>query len=260
MSEVLTSTRNPRVRAAAALARRRERRTRGLHLVEGPRALGEAVAAGALREVFVAEDRLELVAALPRELAVTVVADHVLDHLADARTPQGVVGVAATPAADLTALADTRFVLVLDRLADPGNVGTVLRTADAAGADAVVATLGSADPFGPKAIRAAVGSTYHLPVVSDVEPDALASALHAGGHQLLGLDARAERRVDELARGDAPLTLVLGSEAHGLGEGIPLDGRVRIAMASRTESLNVAAAAAVAAFTVASRLGTIELG
>lgn len=252
----LTSTRNPRVRAAAALARRRERRASGRHLVEGPRAVGEALAAGVVEEVFHLADAAP--AALPADVVAHEVTEPVIAALADARTPQGVVAVARTPHADLGALAGTRLVVVLDRLADPGNVGTVLRTADAAGADAVVVTAGSADPFGPKAVRAAVGSTYHLPVVTEVTAGAALAALRQAGHQVLGLDAAGTRTVHELAPHDAPLTLVLGSEAHGLDREVVYDGTLSVPIAARAESLNAAAAAAVAVFAASHALGGPE--
>jgi RNA methyltransferase, TrmH family len=257
----LTSTRNPRVRAAAALARRRERQRRGEHLVEGPRAVAEALAAGVVVEVLVVPDRADVLD-VPAEVPVTTVADHVLAAVADAATPQGVVAVARTPTADLEAALTGDLVVVLDRVADPGNVGTIVRTADAAGAGGVVLTAGAADPYGPKAVRSAVGSTYHLPIAVGVDPEELAAACRLQGRALHGLEAAAGRTVDELTRDDVPLGLVLGSEAHGLGSevgglgGVPLDGHLAITMPGRAESLNVAAAAAVACFAVARTLRT----
>lgn len=254
----LTSTRNPRVQAAASLMRRRDRRRTGRHLVEGPRAVGEALAAGVVTELFATAD------AWPDDLgpaADTIaryeVPDHVLAAVADARSPQGIVAVAATPVAELDEVTGARLVVLLDGVADPGNVGTVLRTADAAGADAVVVLTGGADPFGPKAVRAAVGSSYHLPIVTDVDLAVAARALRDAGHQLLGLDAAGDRTVHELVAADAPLTLVLGSEAHGLSDPTALDGTLRVPIARRAESLNAAAAAAVALFAASSALGSV---
>jgi RNA methyltransferase, TrmH family len=252
--DVLTSTRNPRVRAAASLARRRERRDRGLHLVEGPRAVGEALAAAAVVEVFVTPEREGDLPVAPGT-RVTRVADHVLAAIADTSSPQGVVAVVTTPVASLADVLVGDLVVVLDRVADPGNVGTIVRTADAAGASGVVVTRGSADPFGPKATRAAVGSCYHLPIATDVEVAEVAAACRAQGRRLFGLDAGAARSVHDLGADERPLALVLGSEAHGLPAGEVLDGELAIPMAGRAESLNVAAAAAVATFAVARTLG-----
>lgn len=256
---VLTSTRNPRVRAVASLTRRRERIVRGVHLAEGPRAVAEALAAGAVVEVLVTpERRAEL--SVPAGVRVTVVADHVLDAAADATTPQGILAVVRTPQAALEDALVGPLVLVLDRVADPGNVGAIIRTADAAGASGVVVTAGSADPYGPKAARAAVGSTYHLPIATDVELAAVRERCAGTGHRLLGLDANAPRSVYDLDAVGGPVALVLGSEAHGLQGRDQLDGTLRIPIAGRAESLNVGAAAAVAAFAVARTLAASPNG
>ena len=109
------------------------------------------------------------------------VVDAVLQQLAGTTTPQGLVGVAVLPPPDLRdAVRGAQLVVVLDRVADPGNVGTAVRTADAAGADAVVLTRGSADPRGPKAVRASAGSLFHLPVVGGVDPAELDVLAEAG--------------------------------------------------------------------------------
>jgi RNA methyltransferase, TrmH family len=245
----LTSTRNPRVRAAAALRRRRERTARGQHLVEGVRAVGEALAAGVVEEVFVASHL-----APPAGVQVTRVADHVLAAIADATSPQGIVAVARTPRASLADALAGDLVVVLDQVADPGNVGTIVRTADAAGADGVVVTAGSADPFGPKAARSAVGSLYHLPVATDVDLATLVAACREGGTRTLGLDAAGDGSVFDLPADVGPIALVLGSEAHGLSDAASLDGTLAIPIHPRAESLNVAAAAAVACFAVSQTL------
>lgn len=250
---VLTSTRNPRVRAAAALARRRDRVTRGEHLAEGPRAVAEALGAGGVVEVFATAERVGDLS-LPPDVPVTLVSDQVLSAVADATSPQGIVAVVTTPHAELADALVGEFVVVLDRVADPGNVGTIIRTADAAGAGGVVVTSGSADPFGPKAARAAVGSSYHLPIATDVDLAAVRASCVATGRRLLGLDAGAERSIFDLEADDGPIALVLGSEAHGLRDRGVLDGTLAIPIAGRAESLNVAAAAAVAAFAVARTL------
>jgi RNA methyltransferase, TrmH family len=240
---VITSTRNPRVQAARGLRRARERRAQGLHLVEGPLAVQEALAAGVVVEVFVTEHLASSVSGHP----VEVVADHVLDHLADATTPQGVVAVARTVTARLDTVG-AGVLVVLDRVADPGNAGSILRTADALGAAGVVLTAGSVDAFAPKTVRAAVGSTYHLPIVTDVTLAEVAAAARASHRLLVGLDAAGAEPLELLAGRAEPVWLVLGNEAHGLDpDGAALlDTTVAIALHPRAESLNVAAAAAIA--------------
>jgi RNA methyltransferase, TrmH family len=257
--EPLTSTRNPRVRELAALSRARVRREQGRHLVEGPHAVGEALTAGVVEELFVVDgDRGEL--AVPADVRVTPVAAHVLDRLADATTPQGVVALARTPAGTLGEVVGRGLLVVLHAVADPGNAGTILRTADAAGASGVVLTTGSVDPYAPKTVRAAAGSTYHLPVVTGVDLAAVTAACRAHGQQVLGLDGAADRSVFDLEGSRTPVALVLGNEAHGLPAqlGDHLDGLVAVPLFGHAESLNVAAAAAVAIYAAARGLRSTD--
>ena len=259
---MITSTRNDRIRAAATLRRARDRRLTGRHLVEGPRALDAALTAGAIEQVFAIPDAAEGLA-LPPAVELVVVADHVLDHLADARTPQGVVGVARTPVSDPEVLAGQRLVVVLEAVADPGNAGTIVRTADAAGAAAVVLTAGSVDAYAPKVVRASAGSVHHLPVLTGLPlRDVVAACRRTPGWptppgrlpvQVVGLDGAAEVTVFDLPREGAGVVLVLGNEAHGLSSearGL-VDRLARVPIRGRAESLNVAAAAAVATYVVA---------
>ncbi|MFU8839099.1 MAG: TrmH family RNA methyltransferase [Nitriliruptoraceae bacterium] len=252
---MLTSTRNPRVRAARGLHRSRERRTTGRHLVEGPRAVQEALAAGVVEELYlVADDAVALQASWQltpepdgNPVRVEHVTTEVLAAMCDATTPQGVVAVARTEPASLAQVPDG-VVVVLDRVADPGNAGTVLRTADALGAAAVVLTQGSVDAYAPKTVRAAVGSTYHLPVVTGVAFSEVAAHARATGRRLVGLDAHGEVGLDLLRSAAGAVTLVLGNEAHGLDPASRdlLAAVVAIELEPRAESLNVAAAAAIA--------------
>lgn len=191
---------------------------------------------------------------VPSTVTVTEVSAHVLARLADTTTPQGVVALVRTPQAGLAEAAAGGRTVVLHELADPGNAGTIIRTADAAGATGVVLTEGSVDPFGPKALRAAAGSTYHLPICTDATLQAAVAACRAAGQSVLGLAADAPDRVDELDMA-ASIALVLGNEAHGLDAAARdlLDGAVAVPIHGRAESLNVAAAAAVALYALASR-------
>jgi TrmH family RNA methyltransferase len=139
-----------------------------------------------------------------------------------------------------------RLVCVLAEVRDPGNAGTVLRAADAFGADAVVTTRGSVDPQSPKAARAAAGSLFHLPVVAGAPWPEVAAALRGRGLRLVGADPHASATVDQAPLAE-PVALVIGNEAHGLPAEVEadLDLVVRVPLAGRAESLNLAAAAAV---------------
>lgn len=251
--DTITSTRNPRVRALAGLASARTRREQGRHLVEGPHAVAEAVTAGVVEELLVVADADLVLPPVPAEVRVTYLAPHVLERLADTTTPQGVLAVCRTPQATLEDVVGTGALVVLHAVADPGNAGTILRTADAAGAAGVVLTDGSVDPYGPKALRAAAGSTYHLPVVTGVAFPVLLAACRARGQRVLGLDGSATTSVFVLEVDDAPVALVLGNEAHGLPAEVAaeLDGTVAVPLYGRAESLNVAAAAAIAIYAAA---------
>jgi RNA methyltransferase, TrmH family len=251
----VTSVRNERVREVAKLARSRTRRERGLHLAEGPNAVAEAAAAGLVEEIFATVGT-----ALPpctAGLPVTWVTDEVLARIADAVTPQGLVGVVRTPEHTLDDVVGTGLLAVLHEVADPGNAGTILRTADAAGAAGVVLTSGSVDVVGPKTVRAAAGSTYHLPIVTGVSLADVVASCHAAGQRVFGLDGDGGTDVADLEVPGGPTALVLGNEAHGLGDATIalLDGTVAVPIHGRAESLNVAAAAAVALYAAARGLG-----
>jgi TrmH family RNA methyltransferase len=258
---------HPEVRAARRLRRRRERTRTGRLLVEGPNAVDEAL--HLIECAFVSTEPTSRVAATLRRckdarVPVLPVTDGALDALADARTPQGIVAVAARPPAELASLADASLVIVLDRVADPGNLGTVIRTADAAGADGVILTAGSVDPTNAKAVRASAGSFFHLPVVDDVAPDALAAHCRTAGIRLVAAVPGAPERYDEVSW-VAPAAIVFGNEAHGLSTqmdqyvaakvSVPIWRPTRVGYHGHAESLNLATTAAVVAFEIARQRG-----
>lgn len=204
----------------------------------------EALRSGLVREVLHTEDHADIVEGL-RDVVATLVAPTVMRRLSGAVTPPGVVAVVATPASD-GPLPTGGPVLVLDRLNDPGNVGTLIRSAAALGAVAVVIVGDGADPFGPKAVRASAGACYHVPVLRRQRLTEVVAGLREAGLRSFGLAAHGERSIDAVA-GHTDVALVLGSESHGLDtDGPGLDGLLRIPMAGRVESLNVAAAGAIA--------------
>ena len=261
----MTNPRADRVKAVRALASRSVRRRTGTFLVEGPQAVREAVAPGPPRvhDVYVTPDAAarypEIVAAAQVAGArVRTGTPDVLDAMsADA---QGVVAVVDQVGADLDDVLarGPRLVAVLAHVRDPGNAGTVLRAADAAGADAVVLTASSVDVHNPKTVRSTAGSLFHLPVVPGPElPDAVArlraagltvlAAAGSGAHDLddlLDVAGRPCAGVPDLA---APTAWVFGNEAWGLrDEDLALaDATVRVPLRGRAESLNLATAAAV---------------
>ncbi len=221
-------------------------------VVEGPQAVREALTHGQVLELFFEPGRQDALVAQARAAGVEVipVAAKVLEAMADTRSPQGLVAVCPLLDVGLDALREGRLLAVLDAVNDPGNAGTVLRTADAAGAAGVVLTAGSVDPHNAKCVRATAGSLWHLHVVSDAPlADAVARA-KALGMQVLATSGSGDADLDELADSGvlaAPTAWLFGAEASGLsGEALGLADRVvRIPLHGRAESLNLSAAAAV---------------
>lgn len=236
------------VPAARRLRRASVRRAERRFLVEGPQAVAAADAAGALLAVFATA---QTAGALDLTTHVTVVGERALASLTETVTPQGVVGVAASVDRPLTAAlaGRPRLVVVLLDVRDPGNAGTVIRTADAAGADAVVLAVGAeggaVDVHNGKVVRASAGSLFQVPIATAPWSDVLAASRAAG---LRVLSTSATGGTDLFAadlRG--PTAWVLGNEAHGLPPDVAAacDAAVSIPIRGRAESLNLASAAAV---------------
>jgi TrmH family RNA methyltransferase len=253
--------RTPRVVAARRLTRRAGRDEAGAFLAEGPQAVREALARpGGTRELFGTAAALARHADLAAVAAATGVpvseiTDRAAAALSETSTPQGIVAVCALlDVPPDRAFADgPALVAVLADVRDPGNAGTVLRSADAAGADAVVLAGDSVDPYNGKAVRASAGSLFHLPVVRGADLPAALRAARGAGLTVLAADGAGEDDLDELAdagRLAAPTAWLFGNEAWGLPAGIGAlaDVRVRIPISPRAESLNLAAAAAVCLF------------
>lgn len=244
------TARTPRVVAARKLQRRAERDETGRFLAEGPQAVREALRAGVVRELFATTEALSRYRDLVREAPTSLVTDDGLAALAETVRPQGLVAVCDhvdVPLPD--ALARTpRLVAVLAEIRDPGNAGTVLRTADAAGAGAVVFAGDAVDPYNGKCVRASAGSLFHVDVVRS--PDAAIPALKASGLRILAATGYGDLDLDDLADEGGlagPTAWLFGSEAHGLPDELigAADARVRVPLHGRAESLNLAAAAAV---------------
>jgi TrmH family RNA methyltransferase len=263
----ITSIRSPRVKAARLLAKRAFRERSRTFLAEGPQAVREALARpGLLTELFVtgaaAGRHADLVGQAGQQGApVHAVSGEVMAELAQTVTPQGLLAVCRfldVPLAELTAAAP-RLVVVLASVRDPGNAGTVLRTADAAGAQGVIFTAASVDPYNSKCVRSSAGSLFHLPVVTGAAPGDAAAALRAAGLRLLAADGHAGQVLDLAGRDgglDQPTAWLFGNEAWGLPADVLelADAAVAVPIYGQAESLNLAAAAAVCLYASAARL------
>lgn len=241
-------------RLLRSLAQRKHREAEGAFVAEGVRAV-EDLAASPLRVRFVAaasslEDaprgQALLQALAARGVPLRSVDDRALAELAGTEQPQGVLAVADIPSHTLESIeigAEPAAVLVLDAVQDPGNFGTLVRTAEALGAAAVLALPGTVDPWNAKSVRAAMGSSFRLPVVP-VEWDAAAPWLAAQGFTVVASVVGAPPLPEPPPRRSA---LVLGNEGAGVGNDTLARAAVRagIPLRGRAESLNVAAAGAI---------------
>jgi len=246
---VLTE-RSTRVVAAAKLHRQVARRRSDRFLVEGANLVEAASRRGLIREIFVTEAAAQRYADLLAEHGDTVqlVTERAAKGLSDTVTPAGVIAVCEHPSTVLgDVLAKTpRLVAVGVEIGEPGNAGTLIRIADAMGADAVVFLGHSVDPYNGKCLRASAGSIFAVPVVVAPDVDAAIAALRAAGLRVMATTVDGELSLDD-ADLAAPTAWLFGSEAHGLSADIAeqADARVSITMSGSAQSLNVAAAAAI---------------
>jgi RNA methyltransferase, TrmH family len=246
------------VRTARRLTRRADRAEHRLFLAEGPQAVREALLVpGVVREVFAAPSTADAhpdlaVAAEHGGVAWQVADDAALASLSETVTPQGVVAVCRFVDQPLADLLDRRPRLLAGcvDVRDPGNAGTVVRCADAAGADGVVLAGTSVDPYNGKAVRASAGSLFHLPLALDPGTTDVVTRLRESDLTVLAADGAGEVDLDQAADTGlltAPTVWLFGNEAHGLPAEVAelAHHRVRIPIHGRAESLNLATAAAV---------------
>lgn len=250
---MLTSTSNPKIKLVRSLSRRRAREEAKQFVVEGARLIEEAVGAGIAPALvfFTASaqgDRrarilLEKISKSTRELHE--VSDAVMKEIASTETPQGILAVVPFP--NLTVPSQPRFVLILDSVRDPGNLGAILRSARAASADLALLAPGTVDAYNDKVVRAAMGAHFRLPMRS-ASWDEIGEAVRRIPRIYLA-DAHGSVVYSE-ADWSRPIALIVGGEAEGAGEPARniAKERVRIPMRADTESLNAAMAATLLMF------------
>ncbi|WP_242089101.1 RNA methyltransferase [Curtobacterium sp. DN_7.5] len=270
MSDLLENPKAGRVRAVAALAKKDVRADTGLFLLEGPQAVREALEyrPELLRELYVTPTAAARYALDDAPVDTWFVTEQVLDTMADTVTPQGVVAVCQQfptsvravfpdPGADGLEARDASasegslpgLVAILEQVRDPGNAGTIIRAADSAGADAVVLTGRSVDPYNPKVVRSTTGSLFHVPVSVGVTLADAVSRAKALGYTVLAADVSGDDLPAVRADGmlDGPTAWVFGNEARGLtDEDLALvDRAVKVPIYGQAESMNLATAASV---------------
>jgi RNA methyltransferase, TrmH family len=265
---MLTNIGSDRVRSVRALSRRAVRQREGLFLAEGPQAVSEVVThrPDAVRDLYfeargpetqastrqagprqpVARQAAVLDAAQERGLSLREVSHEVMVAMSDAVVPQGLLAVCRPIDVYLDAVLDghPRFVVILASVRDPGNAGTVIRGADAAGADAVLISDSSVDIYNPKVVRSTVGSLFHLPIVTGVPISALLDGVRAAGLALLAADGSGDTLLGDVDL-NRPHAWVMGNEAWGLQADVraDCDAVVRVPIYGLAESLNLAMAA-----------------
>ena len=217
-------------------------------MIEGPRQLRTAIDLGVeLKEVFFRPDQNQILDSLKSlEIDFYEVDPQVLDDIADSASPQGVLAVAIARETAIESIAEMHRVVVIDSVQDPGNLGAIVRTAAAAGFDAVVTGPGTADLWSTRAIRASAGTLFALHMAKRVDLESSLDLLRVAGHSVLATDVRGETSVYQVEI-EKRMTLVVGSEAHGLSETIidRTDAIIRVPMGPLVESLNVAVATGI---------------
>lgn len=255
---MLENPRSPRVRAVAKLTKRSARNESGQFLLEGPQAVREALTyrASSIVDLYATpaawEKHADLrEAAQAHSVVMTLASEAVLEAMADTVTPQGVIAVATQAPASLDAIFRNkpRLLAICEQIRDPGNLGTIIRAADAAGADAVILTGKTVDPYNPKVVRSTTGSLFHLPIAQGAElADVIERCSHAGltsiAADVKGEDLLDARSAGVLAR---PTAWLFGNEARGLDDdALALaDRALKLPIYGRAESLNLATAASV---------------
>lgn len=252
---ILDNPKATRVKRAAALVRKKERREQKRFLVEGPQAvrellthrpeLADMIFTGTGDESWQREiDALASVHGVRLERATT----EVLATMAETVNPQGVVAVARTPETRLRdVVRNARLIAILHEVRDPGNAGTVLRAADAAGADAVIFSGESIDPFHPKVVRSTTGSLFHLPVAFAANLSDALEATRSAGLTSFAADVHGDDLLESRTDLSGPVAWVFGNEARGLTEAdrARTDRALKLPIYGAAESLNLATAASV---------------
>ncbi len=255
-SPELNSLRNPRVSKARRLATRAFREADAKFLAEGPQAVREAIASGGVEEIFITAEAMSrhttiVESARANGVDVLLASGAVVTALCATVTPQGMVAVVRHLDQPLSGIApDARLIVVLSHARDPGNVGTIIRAADAVGADAIVLTNESVDPYNAKCVRASAGSLFHLPIVRGVSIESTIQELRTRGLRILAADGTGAQDLFDLSnsgRLTVPTAWLFGNEAWGLPAEVRdlADEVVRVPIYGQAESLNLASAASV---------------
>lgn len=241
----LHSLQNPHVKAWKKLSTKKGRDQSGLFLIEGFHLLDEALKSEAEVQEIIVREGTELPAHFYNDrVEITTVTDEIAQAIAETEHTQGVFAVCKQETKDFSSLQVHR-ILLIDSVQDPGNIGTMIRTADAAGMDAVILGKGSADPYNAKVLRSAQGSHFHLPIIKmDLQP--VINEMKNRDIAVYGTSLEGGRPYTEIRSG-APFALIMGNEGSGVKQEWleQTEQNLFIPLFGKSESLNVAVATGV---------------
>ncbi|ADL11942.1 TrmH family RNA methyltransferase [Acetohalobium arabaticum] len=255
MSEVISSFKNSKIKFLRSLYRKKYRRRNNKFILEGSRIITDALEAKAdIDQIFYSAQFLsqqknkELLAQLREVTEIIEITDSLLNKIADTATPQGIIAIVNQPEFELEdfLIEDNDLFLIIDRIQDPGNLGTILRTADGAGVDGVFLLKGTVDIYNLKTIRATMGSLFRVPVFGLNSPSDLTDILQMKDIQMVAADIEAKDYYYELDY-NQPTALVIGNEGAGAQpETLKLaDKKVKIPLSEGIDSLNAAIASGI---------------
>lgn len=249
--EIIKSKDNKKIKEARKLLTRKGRKQSGHYLIEGFHLLEEALKSGEkIIQIFAREDKFEDVNKF--ELNVQFVTEEVLKSLSDTENPQGIIAEVEQSSTKMPNHFSGKKYLILEDVQDPGNLGTMIRTADAAGFDAVFATKGSADIYSAKVIRSMQGSHFHLPIYDNVDLETLFAEMKKENVEILVTTLSEQSISHKKVQISEQFALVMGNEGSGVSSFATesADQLVHIDMFGQAESLNVAVAAGILMFSL----------
>lgn len=258
---MITSSQNKVIKEVKALSKKRDRTKKGLFIAEGLRFVQSAVEVKAgidlilySESIFRTEEGSSFVKELEakEQYKILEVEEKLMVELSDTQSPQGILAVVQQPRWQWdNVIKENGFIMVLDRVQDPGNLGTIIRTADAAGVDGIVTIKGTVDVFNPKVLRSTMGSIFELPVIEGLEWDALEAKLKDNEYTVLATALEDSVEYDSLDYRSST-AMIIGNEANGISSEIleSVDHRIIIPIVGSAESLNAGVAAAVVMYEV----------
>lgn len=259
---MITSKKNPIVKKIISLKNSRRREKEGKFIIEGINLLKEVISSSLTIDALIYDQRgenskvQEIINSLKREgINIYEVSPRVFDYISELETPPGILGIIEFPSVKLENLnfgknTQNEFLIILDEIQDPGNLGAIIRSADAAGVDAVILTAGCVDMFNSKSIRASAGSIFHLPIIKEKEKTKIINFLKKKQIKVIIAEVGGRKELYQ-ERLSLPLALVFGNESRGVDKIWTSVGEtIKIPIYGKAASLNVATAAAIMIYEV----------